>query len=230
MAASEPVARLTSLGVTSDSDDAGFHPPLQARSRAALQRLLSAAEQVLVEHGDQEFTITAVAEQAGVSIGGVYRRFASKEQLLDAVRDRLLTNLEDAVATALSNAEPSLAGVVAAFTRALAGTFATSGKVVPSILGGPRTPDVARRALDALTALQTRFLDAATVHIREVSRPAPLAALTTALRTIIAAGVHRAAVTLLWPDDMTWQQWADETIGMILAYLTTDQKPLLPTK
>ena len=55
-------------------------PPQQARSRAALQRLLASAEYVLVNGGIDGFTIARVAEHAGVSVGGVYRRFEGKEQ------------------------------------------------------------------------------------------------------------------------------------------------------
>src|SRR5271157_2463160 len=90
----------------------GLQPPQQARSRAALQRLLTSAEHVLVNEGPEEFTIARVAEHAGVSVGGVYRRFASKEQLIDAVRHALLERFEEAVAEAFDKAEPSLGGVV----------------------------------------------------------------------------------------------------------------------
>ncbi|MGH3630042.1 MAG: TetR/AcrR family transcriptional regulator, partial [Sciscionella sp.] len=95
---------------------AEFRPPQQARSRAALQKLLTAAEDVLINQGLDDFTIAAVAEHAGVSVGGVYRRFASKEQLLEAIIDALLVNVEDTVAESLSTAEPSLSGVINAFT------------------------------------------------------------------------------------------------------------------
>ena len=88
-------------------------PPRQARSRAALERLLASAEHVLVHDGIEEFTIIRVAEHAGVSVGGVYRRFANKEQLIDAVREKLLTRLEDSITAALNGYHPSLAAVLA---------------------------------------------------------------------------------------------------------------------
>ncbi|MGH3966966.1 MAG: TetR/AcrR family transcriptional regulator, partial [Mycobacterium sp.] len=77
---------------------------------------MTAAEDVLINQGLDDFTIAAVAEHAGVSVGGVYRRFASKEQLLEAIIDALLVNVEDTVAESLSTAEPSLSGVINAFT------------------------------------------------------------------------------------------------------------------
>src|SRR5690349_1800458 len=100
-----------------------FRPPQQARSRAALQRLLASAEHVLINDGPDELTIARVAEHAGVSVGGVYRRFAGKEQLIDAVKQALAERLEHSVATALQNAGPSLQGVVAALATALSNTL-----------------------------------------------------------------------------------------------------------
>ena len=86
----------------------GVRPPVQARSRKALQKVLAAAEEVLAADGFDEFTMTAVAERAGVSVGAIYRRFDSKEQLLAAVKDRLLSRLEEDLAERLSTADPSL--------------------------------------------------------------------------------------------------------------------------
>ena len=63
----------------------GFHPPQQARSRASLRKVLASAEHVLSTGGIDEFTIAAVAEHAGVSVGAIYRRFTGKEQLLRAL-------------------------------------------------------------------------------------------------------------------------------------------------
>ena len=51
-----------------------MRPPQQARSRAALQRLLTSAEHVLVNEGLEEFTIARVAEHAGYPLEGTKRR------------------------------------------------------------------------------------------------------------------------------------------------------------
>src|ERR1700722_9995230 len=101
-----------------DSKAAAYRPPQQDRSRRALQKVLGAAESVLVAKGFDEFTMTAVAEQADVSIGAIYRRFEGKDQLLEAVWDFLLAKMESDLATALDNAAPNLAGVVSALVRA----------------------------------------------------------------------------------------------------------------
>jgi AcrR family transcriptional regulator len=207
--------------VTAPVAGTDFRPPQQARSRAARQRLLAAAEEVLVSRGLDDFTIAAVAEQAGVSVGGVYRRFSGKEQLLDAVIDSLLVRVEDTVTESLNTAEPSLAGVVFAFTHGIATGLTRSGRVASVLVGGQHTPESRERGLHHLTLLQRLFLDAAAPYTHQIARSARSSALTTALRTIIGAGAHRAATVQWWPDGRSWTQWADEIIDMTTSYLIT---------
>ena len=202
----------------------GFHPPQQARSRAALQRLLASAEQVLVSEGLDEFTIARVAEHAGVSVGGVYRRFASKEQLIDAVKQALMDRLEQSMADGLEKAKPSLNGVVEAFTAALSEFLDESGRVIPAVLAGKRNIDPEEQGLQVFISLQQRFLDAAVSHQDQIRHSDPIAALNIAFRTVIGTGAHRAALSPWLPDGLTWPQWAREMTDMINAYLTAGPK------
>lgn len=64
-------------------------PPRQARSRETLDRVLHAATELFAETGRLSFTLPEVAGRAGVSVGTVYRRFQTKEDLLDAILERL---------------------------------------------------------------------------------------------------------------------------------------------
>jgi AcrR family transcriptional regulator len=52
----------------------------QAEARRNDRLILEAAREVFVE--DTDAPISAVAERAGVGIGALYRRYASKEELL----------------------------------------------------------------------------------------------------------------------------------------------------
>ncbi|MDT5220204.1 MAG: hypothetical protein QOF15_2309 [Mycobacterium sp.] len=202
----------------------GLRPPQQARSRAALQRILAAAEEVLVTDGFEEFTIARVAEHAGVSVGGVYRRFASKEHLIEAIKQALAERLEQAVAEALDKAESSLGGVVEAFTAALGETLNESGRVIPAILAGGRSLDPPEQGLRTITALQRRFVEAAAIHRNQIRHPDPATALDIGFRSVLAAGTHRVLASPLWPDGLTWRQWAREIADMTLAYLTAERQ------
>ncbi len=72
-------------------------PPLQARSRETLERLLDAAEEIFDEKRVEEATVAEVARRAGSSIGSFYARFHDKEGLVRSVFERFA---EQAVMTA----------------------------------------------------------------------------------------------------------------------------------
>ncbi|QFG25261.1 TetR/AcrR family transcriptional regulator [Actinomadura sp. WMMB 499] len=60
--------------------------------------LLDAAEAVLSEHGTQALTLTAVADRAGVSKGGLLYHFPSKEALVKAMVARVIEEFDDLIA------------------------------------------------------------------------------------------------------------------------------------
>ncbi|OXM51732.1 TetR/AcrR family transcriptional regulator [Amycolatopsis alba] len=196
--------------------DQGFRPPQQARSRESLQKVLAAAEHVLASQGIEEFTVGAVAEQAGMSVGAIYRRFAGKNQLLYAVKDQLLGQLETSVSEALRAAEPGLSGIVGAFVQALADTFARHDRIFPELLDNQRA-EGRDRGLQALATIQDEFVEAA----RSCAGADRERAVRVVSRTIIGSCVHRAASGRFWPDDLSWSEWAGETTGMALAYLAS---------
>lgn len=59
--------------------------PLQGRSKASLARMLKAAKQLMEAHGNEDFTLQDVSKAGNVSIGSIYLRFESKENLVRAV-------------------------------------------------------------------------------------------------------------------------------------------------
>ncbi|WP_245761061.1 TetR/AcrR family transcriptional regulator [Saccharopolyspora shandongensis] len=203
--------------------DPAFRPPQQARSRMSLQKVLAAAEHVLATGGIEEFTVAAVAERAGVSVGAIYRRFTGKEQLLHAVKDRLLGQLETGVAEALRSAESRLDGVIAAFTHAMARTFSHHDRIFPDLLSGQRAEGV-ERGLQALAVIQDALVEAAKPYGDDIRRADRGLALRVAARTITSSCVHRAATCQSWPDGLTWTDWADETTEMAVAYLTSPSR------
>ncbi len=60
----------------------------QKRSRATRERLLAAVERVVRERGLARATVRAIAAQANVSVGTIYRRFPNKRALIETVRAR----------------------------------------------------------------------------------------------------------------------------------------------
>ncbi|MFI0368605.1 TetR/AcrR family transcriptional regulator [Actinomadura sp. 1N219] len=77
--------------------------------------LLDAAEAVLSEQGTQALTLTAVADRAGVSKGGLLYHFPTKEALVRAMVARVIDEFDDLIATYLDSYGD---GVPGAYTRA----------------------------------------------------------------------------------------------------------------
>lgn len=59
--------------------------PQQGRSKASLERMIAAATRLMVERGNEDFTLLEVSKEGNVSIGSIYLRFESKENLVRAV-------------------------------------------------------------------------------------------------------------------------------------------------
>jgi AcrR family transcriptional regulator len=203
--------------------DAGTYGPApqQARSRAALRRILESAELVLSAEGFDHFTMASVAEHADVSIGAMYRRFTGKEQLLAAVRDRMLSQFESDLTAALRKAEgQGLTAFVDAYTRVLVTAFKPESRLLPELLVN-QGPDSAERGRQAMENLQQHFVSGAQPHVDQVRRPDPVAALTTIARTLLGATIHRTVTISDWPDDLSWEVWRTEVTDMALLYLMT---------
>lgn len=100
--------------------------PQQQRSRAALVKIVEAAEQLLRTSSIADFSMAAVAEAAGLPVGNIYRRFRGKDELLQAIKEDAIARIENAVTERLSRERfqdiPSLIrGIVGAVSEAYSG-------------------------------------------------------------------------------------------------------------
>lgn len=68
--------------------------PQQKRSRESYRRMLTSAERLLVERGSGDFTLAEISELGGVSIGSIYCRFSSKEDLIYAVQAEIMARVD----------------------------------------------------------------------------------------------------------------------------------------
>lgn len=70
--------------------------PLQGRSKASLERMLATARELMLERGNEEFTLQEVSTRGQVSIGSIYLRFEGKDALVCAVLIQALQDLREA--------------------------------------------------------------------------------------------------------------------------------------
>jgi AcrR family transcriptional regulator len=80
--------------------DSCAQPRLRADAQANLERILCSAREVFGAQG-LDATLADVARHAGVGVGTVYRRFASKDELIQALFDSRCAEIESLAATSL---------------------------------------------------------------------------------------------------------------------------------
>jgi AcrR family transcriptional regulator len=110
--------------------------PLRVDAQRNHERILAAAGDAFAEHG-LEVSMEEIARRAGVGPATLYRRFPSKQELLRAILDARLLELEPAIAAAAAGDDPwqgLLAGMRAllkaqARNVALVQTLAAAGEL-----------------------------------------------------------------------------------------------------
>jgi AcrR family transcriptional regulator len=150
--------------VSSQPSPAGaFQLPVPAARRDAVrnyQRILAAARDVLGESG-ADASMEEIAARAGVGVGTVYRRFASKAALIDELLRLALEDVLSAIGRALGRADGhGLEDLLRAFGQ----SFADHARYASLFLQrrtDPATADWIRAAVDELTA---RAIAAGTVN------------------------------------------------------------------
>ncbi|THF50802.1 TetR/AcrR family transcriptional regulator [Allorhizobium terrae] len=68
--------------------------PKQERSRISQAKVVNAASHLLARHGYDGFTLQQVSAESGVSIGSIYGRFASKDELVHFIHRNLLDHMD----------------------------------------------------------------------------------------------------------------------------------------
>lgn len=110
--------------------------PRQARSRETEHRLYTATVRLLTDDGLDALTLTRVADTAGTSQGGVYRRFSDKTALTEWALLRWLEDSEDR--RRLSGATGQLAKLalseaIPAIAASLVAQYRTDGKILRAL-------------------------------------------------------------------------------------------------
>lgn len=97
--------------------------PQQGRSKASLERMLAATRELMLERGSEDFTLQDVSERGQVSIGSIYLRFESKDNLVRGVIAEALEALkaeEEGMLARLAAECPDLATFVPAYVEGYA--------------------------------------------------------------------------------------------------------------
>ena len=206
--------------------------PQQGRSRASFERMLVAAEELMAERGTDDFTLNEVGTRGKVSIGSIYCRFDSKDDLVHAVQARVLerVNLEQLELVERARAEAS--DLIALVDRLVEGNAETLRRFAdvmrPFMLRASTDPVVAllgkTRYAEVANAVQSALLD----YRAEIRQPDPERAVQSSYRILYSAIARYlgfgSSMGSAWDGD--WEILKQDLARMIAAFLTTP--PAIP--
>jgi AcrR family transcriptional regulator len=124
------------------------------------QRILDAARELFGESG-ADVSIEDIAARAGVGIGTVYRRFASKDALIDELLRLATAEITAAAEQALARTDGQGLEV---FLRAVGRSFADHARYADLLLNRPADPAASQRIRAAIEELTARAVAAGTVN------------------------------------------------------------------
>jgi AcrR family transcriptional regulator len=169
--------------------------PSQARAKATVEAILTAAAQVLIAQGYEGATTARIAERAGVSIGSLYQYFPNKEALVAALIEHHAEEIVAVLEQALGDPEPaSLEAGIRAFMRAGISAHRLDPKLhkilneqVPRVGHLAKVMDTSRRVTEAIEAFLRR-------HRAEVKPKRDPAIAALVVETAVEALAHKVVI------------------------------------
>lgn len=204
-------------------------PALQRRSQRSAEKLINAAEVVLGRDGWQNFTISAVASEAGTSVGGIYRRFENKEQLLRAIKDRVLERADQRHKEILQSSKArTLEGVVQHYVTRRIEALKEYGWLLRQIFEGQQRDLVMEERGRASINVGLRvFRSVMAPHRNAIKHPDPELAIETAyfMMTAIFMRRVRGSISDLSLDHLDWDTLLPEVRDTVILYLR-EKRPI----
>jgi AcrR family transcriptional regulator len=200
-------------------------PPRQRRSRESSERVIKAGLELLDELEYDSFTIAEVSRRAGVSVGSIYARFGSKDDLFLVLHDRAMEEVErehraafDAIAWAELDDRESIRRAVHALTDVFR-RHASMLRVF--MLRGALDPLVLARGSAAVREVQSAFAAGVLTHRAAVRHPDPELALDVFFRMAFAVLARRIVYGPAHESGrpLSWDELSDEVAELCAAYL-----------
>lgn len=163
--------------MTGPEASAFVRAPKQERSRRSFDRAVDATVGLLVERRSDAFTLAEVAARSGVSIGAIYGRIGSKDDLLRAAQARELARIGADTHRIFDQAAPageSLGATVARVVRATAEVLEGNASVLSAfMLLANRDPVIADAGRAGYQALAEAFRAALLTQQAQIRHPDP---------------------------------------------------------
>lgn len=195
--------------------------PRQARSRATVEAILTAAARVLVQEGFERTTTNRVAAVAGVSVGSLYQYFPNKQALVRALYDRQLAWAESIRPAELARHVPGRPGAALrdVIRAAVRWHLATHGRDprLHTELSAHATEILGERSVAAFERMhEGRVRDRLELHRNALERR-DVALAAFLVSTCLEAVAHAAATR--HPELLTGDALVDDLTDMLMGYL-----------
>ncbi|RYD29365.1 MAG: TetR/AcrR family transcriptional regulator [Lysobacteraceae bacterium] len=205
----------------------GIRQPQQVRSRASFERMLEAAEALLIERGSDEFALTDVSRIGRVSIGSIYNRFNSKDELIHVVHGRVMERLETEQAKIVMRARSrsnSLDGLVRACIDELAEFLRKNAPIMrPLMLRAAFDRDVQDRGRDSHDLMVESLTTELMSHETQIGHPDPTRAIHSIIRIAYAAFARELGFGMAEAPQggAPWEELKEDVGSMAAAFLLT---------
>jgi AcrR family transcriptional regulator len=196
--------------------DGAWSAPQQERSRRTHAAILAAGMALLDEGGSEALNMSAVAERAGVSVGGVYRRFGTKDLLLLALQEHFTSGFLAEFETQIAGAGDDMDGpeLVRLAVSGMVETLRAQSRLLRVfILISTQHEEVLAIGSKAAKAVGMSFGALIRRAEREIVRPDPEAAIDFVYRLVYATCEHRVIHTTEYLESdlpLSWSSLIDQ--------------------
>jgi AcrR family transcriptional regulator len=200
-------------------------PPRQKRSRESLERAVTAGVDVIVDLGWDGFTVAEVSRRARVSVGALYARFGSKEELFLAAQTRAIAVMEqeEAAYYELSRwADATPLEVVDGAIGGLVQTFERHGGVLRGLMRrAGRDDEVSQRGSRGASHMARSFTTLVLTRREAIRRPDPEVAVDMSYRVLFSTLARRLVYgpTFESQREIDWETFVAEQRRACVAYL-----------
>jgi len=202
--------------------------PQQGRSKASLLRMLEISREIMLERGNEEFTLQEVSQRGKVSIGSIYLRFESKDNLVRAVIANALEDIsrdEDALFAKLDAENSCLAEFIPRFVSEFAEVLRRHAPLLRlAMQRAAYDPLIAGPGKESALKSQDRAMRSMLRFASEMGGDDPKVKAETAFHVVFAAFARELSLgsTGESAHNLDWDLHKRELGKMCLAYLRAD--------
>jgi AcrR family transcriptional regulator len=210
-------------------------PPQQDRSRATQERILASASALLEQRGYAEFTLQKVCKGSGLSIGAIYSRFSSKDELLRTVQEKHIEQLDKDVTQIvrkLAAQDGSLQSTAPAVVKEFCELYRKHQLLLRPLMAlGTIYPSMGQAGKKWDTRTKQQFRHLLLRHGNGIKHPAPERAVDTCFEVLFASVTHVLGLGTA-PNVMgtapkvksksIWRDFVEDLSQMVSAFLLSD--------